>query len=292
MREGVVGDLNNRVADGEIRIPLKGAIRRHQLHQAMHAEGGLAALGLLRSLALTLMYLGIYAAIPLLDLSVIAAALYTGPLFIVVLSAIFLRDPVSARHWAAILLGFFGVLLVVRPAALEFTPYALIPMSAGFLYAVAAVLTKARCGSVPAYTLALWLNATLLLFGITASLVIGYAGMGGGIDYPFLFGPWSATDWPIIAELAVLMVGISIGLAKAYQSPKPQVIATFDYAYLLFAGFWGFALFGEMPDAFTLSGMALIGFAGALVLHADRSGARRKVSEIKKTKSSAGADWQ
>jgi drug/metabolite transporter (DMT)-like permease len=224
----------------------------------------------MRSLALTLMYLGIYGAIPLLNLSVIAAWLYTGPLFIVALSAVFLREPITARHWIAILSGFAGVLLIVQPAASGFTPLSLIPVTAAFLYAVAAVLTLAKCRQVPALTLALWLNLTLLAFGTLASLLIAYADIATDISYPFLFGNWSrmvGRDWQVIAILAVLMTGISIGLAKAYQSPRPQVIATFDYAYLVFATFWGFVFFGEVPDFWTLAGMALIAAAGMIVLH-------------------------
>lgn len=94
---------------------------------------------------------------------------------------------------------------------------------------------------------------------------------GGGLGYPFLFGGWSRMDggdWQVIGVLAVLMVGVSVGLAKAYQSPQPQVIATFDYAYLVFAAFWGFAFFGEIPNSWTLTGMALIAAAGMVVLHA------------------------
>lgn len=235
---------------------------------------------LLRSLALTLMYLGIYAAIPLLDLSVIAASLYTGPLFIVALSALALREPITTRHWAAILIGFLGVLLIVRPAAADFSPFALIPVSAGFLYALAAVITRSRCAAVPAFTLALWLNVTLFALGATASLLIAGFGAGSGIDYPFLFGTWSVTSWPVVILLAVLMIGISIGLARAYQSPKPQVIATFDYAYLPFAGFWGFVFFGEIPDKYTLGGMALIVFAGCVVFCLDGRTKTQKGADI------------
>ena len=226
---------------------------------------------LLRGLALTMMYLGIYAAIPLLDLSVIAASLYTAPLFIVMLSSIFLSEPISARHWVAILIGFLGVLLIVRPSASGFTPYALIPVSAGFLYTVAAVITKAKCATVPAYSLALWLNIILLAVGAAASLLMRNFSFAVDIDYPFLFGTWNSIDWLSIVALAILMIGISIGLAKAYQSPNPQVIATFDYAYLLFAGFWGFVFFGELPDLYNVGGMALIGLAGAFVYYADTS---------------------
>lgn len=228
---------------------------------------------LLRSLALALMYLGIYAAIPLLDLSVIAASLYTGPLFIVALSALFLREPVTARHWTAIATGFAGVLLIVRPAASDFTPLSLIPVSAALLYAAAAVLTRAKCAATPALTLALWLNLTLFAFGGLASLVIVWTGGGAEAGYPFLFGDWSpmtAGDWRLIAVLALLMVAVSIGLARAYQSPRPQVIATFDYAYLPFAAFWGCVFFGEVPDLTTAAGMTLIALAGMIVLRAGR----------------------
>ena len=52
----------------------------------------------------------------------------------------------------------------------------------------------------------------------------------------------------ILGALAVLMVGIRVGLAKAYQSAPPAVIATFDYAYLGLAPFWSFAVFHDAPD--------------------------------------------
>jgi drug/metabolite transporter (DMT)-like permease len=227
---------------------------------------------LLRNLLLALMYLGIYAAIPILDLSVIAAALYTGPLFIVALSTLALRETVTLRQLMAVLTGFGGVLLIVRPLAADFTALTLLPIAAAFLYAAAAVLTRARCAAIPATTLALWLNLTLLGLGGIVSAVIAVDGPSAmGTNYPFLFGQWQSMDagnWQLIGVLAVLMIGIAIGLARAYQSPRPQVIATFDYAYLIFAGFWSYVFFGEVPNGQTLTGMVLIAAAGVIVVTA------------------------
>ncbi len=225
---------------------------------------------LLRSLLLALMYLGIYAAIPLLALSVIAAALYTGPLFILALSALMLGEPVTRRHGLAVACGFAGVLVIVRPLAAGFSPLTLLPVGAAFLYALAAVLTRARCAGHRPETLALWLNLTLLAVGATASALIG-AGAFASADYAFLFGHWQpmgSSDFRMIAALALLMIGTGIGLARAYQSPQPQVIATFDYAYLIFAAFWGYLFFGEVPDLGTAAGMLLIAGAGLMVLFA------------------------
>ncbi|SFU21817.1 DMT family transporter [Mesorhizobium sp. YR577] len=227
----------------------------------------------LRSLTLGLMYLAIYAAIPMLDLSVIAASLYTGPLFIVVLSAIVLGERIAWYQWAGMVVGFVGVLVIVRPATADFSPLSLLPVVAAFLYAVAAVLTRARCPMEEPLTMALWLNAILLALGCIASVAVAWSGTGLAYDYPFLLGRWAEMDagqWRIIFTLAALIIGVSIGLARAYQSEHPQIIATFDYAYLIFAGFWGFVFFGEVPDRMTLAGMALIVLAGLIQLFAER----------------------
>ncbi len=223
----------------------------------------------LRSLALVAMYVAIYAAIPLLDLSVVAAALYTGPLFIVLLSAIFLREDIATMQWVAVALGFVGVLCVVRPSGVDFTALSLIPVIAAFLYAVAAVLTRAKCQDEKPAALAISLNIALVVFGALASLWLRISPSDHAQSYPFLFGQWSSFSTRtlgILVVMAVLIVGVSIGLARAYQSPRPQVIATFDYAYLIFAAFWGFVFSKETPRIWTMIGIMLIVLGGILVV--------------------------
>ncbi|MEO9772624.1 DMT family transporter [Roseibium sp.] len=223
----------------------------------------------LRSTLLVAMYLAIYAAIPVLDLSVIAASLYTGPLFIVLLSAVFLNDAVRPAHWVAVVLGFVGVLFVVQPVGSDFTPLSLVPVAAAFLYAAAAVLTRAKCADEAPVALAISLNIALVVCGSVVSGALILFQPGGAADYPFLLGTWSPVDpdtMSVLLVMALLIVAVTIGLARAYQSPRPQVIATFDYAYLISAVFWGFVFFGEVPDRATVAGMTLIVIAGMLVL--------------------------
>jgi drug/metabolite transporter (DMT)-like permease len=81
-------------------------------------------------------------------------------------------------------------------------------------------------------------------------------------------------EWGIVSVLALLMVAISMGLAKAYQSAPPAIIATFDYTYLVFAAFWSFLIFSETPDAATIIGMLLIAGAGLLVVRPPADAAR------------------
>ena len=223
----------------------------------------------IRSIALVAMYLAIYAAIPLLDLTVIAAALYTSPFFIVLLSAIFLNEPISVEQWVAVALAFIGVLFVVQPNGADFTSLSLIPIIAAFLYAVAAVLTRSKCANEAPESLAAGLNVALIVCGFTASIWLRIWPSDYANSYPFLFGRWSALDIrtiSILVVMAALIICVSVGLARAYQSPRPQVIATFDYAYLIFAAFWGFVFFREVPGIWTMVGIALITMAGILVL--------------------------
>jgi len=235
---------------------------------------------LLRSMLLAFMYIAIYAAVPVLSLSVIAAALYTGPLFIALFSAVMIGEPVGLRRWAAIVIGFAGVMVILRPAAEGFSYLALIPIVAAILYALAAVITRAKCQDEPPMVLAFALNFSLLAVGIvaTGAIALWHPSEAQSGFYPFLLGYWVAMgprEWGIIAALAVLMMAISTGLAKAYQSAPPAVIATFDYSYMLFAAFWSFAVFSQTPDAMTIVGMLMIAGAGFLVMQ--RPGASRAV---------------
>jgi drug/metabolite transporter (DMT)-like permease len=220
---------------------------------------------------LALMYIAIYAAVPLLSLSVIAAALYTGPLFIALFSALAIGEPVGPRRWTAIAIGFAGVLVILRPATNEFSPLALIPVIAALLYALAAIITRSKCAAESPAALALALNFCLLGVGVLATAVIAVwqPSPSQSAVYPFLLGFWAAMgprEWAILSILAALMVAISIGLALAYQSAPPAVIATFDYSYLIFAAFWSFAIFSEVPDAPTMIGIMMIAGAGFLVM--------------------------
>jgi len=226
---------------------------------------------ILRSLLLAFMYIGIYAAAPVLSLSVIATSLYTGPLFIALFSALLIREPVGPRRWTAIVMGFSGVLVILRPGADGFSLLALIPIGAALLYALAAIVTRTKCREESPMVLALALNYSLMAVGVlaTAAISLWRPSALETSAYPFLLGHWVAMgprEWGVISLLAALMVGISVGLAKAYQSAPPTIIATFDYTYLLFAAFWSFALFAQVPDAATVVGMLMIAAAGVLIV--------------------------
>jgi drug/metabolite transporter (DMT)-like permease len=237
----------------------------------------------LRSMLLMVMWLAFYAALPVLSLPVVAAAYYTGPLFITLFSAVLIGEPVGRRRWAAILLGFAGILAILRPGTDAFSYLTLLPIASALAYALAAIVTRARCIEERPLVLSLALNICFMIVGAvaTAAVAVWAPAESRAAAYPFLLGHWTTMgirEWEVILLLAVLIVAISAGVAKAYQSGPPAVIATFDYTYLVFAAFWSFAIFSELPDATTAIGMLLIAGAGMLAVSRPRK-ARRALNQ-------------
>jgi drug/metabolite transporter (DMT)-like permease len=224
----------------------------------------------LRSTLLVLMWIAYYAALPLISLSAAAVAFYTAPLFIALLSRSLTGEPVGPARWLGIVLGFLGVLIVLRPGSDTFSAAALLPVLAAFLYALAAIITRARCAGERPLVLALGLNLGLLVAGLIASTGLSLVPPAAAdvAAHPFLFGPWATMggrEWALMALLALLMVAFGTGVAMAYQIAPAALIGTFDYTYVVFAVVWSYVLFAERPDAPAIVGLLLIAAAGALV---------------------------
>jgi drug/metabolite transporter (DMT)-like permease len=134
------------------------------------------------------------------------------------------------------------------------------------------ILTRSKCLNEPPRTLALALalNVSLMLSGGVAAVILVVLNLAPEQSsiYPFLLGSWTGMgprEWGMVALLGALIAVYSTGVAKAYQVAPPSIVATFDYAYLVFAAVWGFVLFADVPTAGTVVGMILITVAGVLV---------------------------
>lgn len=218
----------------------------------------------LRSLMLTFMWVAYYAALPHLDLSAAAATYYTLPFFITLFAALFLGDRIGRRGGLAILLGFAGVVLVLSPDAGAFNLYAVLPLAAAVLYALAMILTRSKCRHEDPLVLSLALNVSFIAVGGVATLAVPLLFPGG-----FLGGAWAAVGaaeaWALVLLAASIIIG-SVGAAIAYQIGPPATVATFDFAYVAFAALWGLVFFGSFPDMIGLLGMAMIVGGGMLAV--------------------------
>lgn len=224
---------------------------------------------LTRSALLVVMWLIYYVALPNVDLSIAAASFYTLPIFITLFAALFLGERIGLGGWIAVVLGFCGVLLILRPQAEDFNLYALLPIISAILYALGMILTRSKCRAERPMVLSLWMNVMFIFVGIVASLLIFWFQPSEEIRYSnqFLFGDWQAMDlaaWGNMTILAVALLVGSLGAAIAYQSGPASTIAIFDFSYVAFAIIWGVLLFNEALDLTTIIGILMIVTGGIL----------------------------
>ena len=221
----------------------------------------------LRSALLVAMWVAYYLSLPHLTLSMAAAAFYTAPLFITLLSGLVTGERIGATGWIAVGLGFVGVALILRPGTGDFQAATFLPLLAAMFYAAAMVLTRSRSRDADPLALAALLNAGFILVGGAGWLageVLGAAAGSTGLTAPW--APLAEGAWGLIAILAVCTAIGSVGGAMAYTLAPPSVVAPFDFAYVGFAVLWGLILFAELPDAVAVAGMGLIVLGGVLAV--------------------------
>jgi len=222
---------------------------------------------MLRSLLLVLMWISYYISLPHLALSIAATAYYTLPIFITLFSAVFIGESISRRGWIAVVIGFSGILLILRPSVVDFNWYALLPLLSAILYALAMVLTRSKCRTEHPITLALALNiAFALVGGVVAACIVT---LPDEIRHGFLLAPWAVMEplqWGSMGLLALAILVGSIGTAIAYQISPPSTIGIFDFTYVGFAVIWGVVFFSEIPDGMSILGIVFIVVAGIISL--------------------------
>jgi len=254
---------------GLLALPLFFVITRFWQPSGSVWRSAIQLWPVLRSAAMTSMFIIFYASISFLSLSSVAAGIYTGPIFVTLLSALLIGEPVGTRGWLAIATGFSGVLLILQPGSDAFSGYTLLPVLGGFLYAVSNIVTRSKCQNVTATALSLSLNNTMLLTGLAFSGLLLLSSPAAAVDLPFLLGGWArvtGTEWLVMAALALLVIAIGTGLAAAYQRASPPVVATFDYCYLAFVALWDYVIFSTPPTIASSTGILLIITAGLIAM--------------------------
>jgi drug/metabolite transporter (DMT)-like permease len=226
----------------------------------------------------------LFGAIPFLGLSQVAAGLYVFPLFVAVLSAVFLGEHVGPRRIMAVVAGFAGTLLILKPASASFQWVSLAPVLAGLFYAATVLTTRKLCREESPATLALGVSVAFVILGsvgIAAMETIQPAALAE--SWPYLFVGWSPLSMEtaaIILACSTLNLVANIGLAKSYQSAESSWLAPFDYSYLIFATFWGVVMWADVPDLLSFVGMAMIAASGCYVAWRERMESRLRRADL------------
>lgn len=210
-----------------------------------------------------LIYFGCLAILPI---GIVVAGLFTSPIFVLLIAVIFQGKRVGWLRSLAIVTGFAGALLVIRPdpAALDLVVF--LPILAGLLYAVGAIATRAWCEGETTLTLSAGFFAMLAVFGAIGCLLLPSTGTGA--DGFAQRGWMPVTDdlvfW-IAVQAALALVGIFC-LFRGYQLGEASQVAVYEYSLLIFASGWAWYLWGDLVSPVAMAGMALIALAGIIIV--------------------------
>ena len=215
-------------------------------------------------------YLSFYAALPLLPLSKAAAGFFTGPLIITLLAALLLGERIGPRRILAIVVGFAGVVFIIRPGAEGWSPVALLPVLAACFYAVGIIITRWRCRDEPSFALTMVHNLLYSAIGLMGMVALELAPVAAEMraGWPFLTTSWmdlgALAGGLILFTAATHLVGILCSV-RAYQIDDASRVAPFEYSYLVIMPVYDVAIWGHWPEPLTVLGMALISGAGVFV---------------------------
>jgi len=211
-----------------------------------------------------------------LPLSTTNAVIQVSPLLVTAGAAILLGAHVGWRRWSASLVGFLGVLLIIKPGTDSFVPEAWLALACLAAAATRDLTTRFIDHSVPS-----------IFVTFATSAVITVAGLG--------MMPFETWVMPSARVLALLMVA-AVCLFFAYhfgvvamRVGEIPVVAPFRYSSILLALVLGYAFWGHVPDAWSLGGMGLVVAAGLYLLYRERASMRRVPAVVLGGTAQAGA---
>ena len=220
-----------------------------------------------------------YAAFPFMTLAAVTTIFFAAPLITAVFAAVFLRERIGIHRISALVLGFVGVIIAMKPGADSFQWVSVLPLICACSYATSQMLAR-RIGDrdtamvAGAYTIIL-AGLIVLPLGWSLNLLFDF-----GAQATHLQWSWAAFTLATLPWLALLgalgMVAWTL-LSRAYQIADVGAVAPFEYAYLPMAAVLGFVVFDEVPAWNTLVGMSLIIVSGSYIAFREIANARRSI---------------
>ncbi|MFP4328922.1 MAG: DMT family transporter [Paracoccaceae bacterium] len=220
---------------------------------------------LMRSAAVMVAMALYFSALALMPIEQALAGLFTSPIWVLLISALWLRRRVGPWRVGAVALGFAGLLVVLEPDPQSLSPVILLPVAGGFFYALGMIATGTICAKESAATLLGW----ILLAQFVASavmLVVLTSWLPGGEG--FLARGWTWDIGRAMPWLSLQSVGALVGVAliiRAYQMGEASHIAIFEYAAFISGPFFAWVLFGQGIGLQQVLGIAMIATAGSAI---------------------------
>lgn len=208
---------------------------------------------LLRAVLNFLAFITYFGALRLMPLADTLAIVFSAPLFIVLFSALLLKEKVGPWRWSAVAIGFVGVLVMIRPGTSMLDWPVILALVSSVFYALWMLTTR---------TMAEDESSLGMLFYATVFFVLA-----GGAMVPFEWVTPSGEDLLVLTVLAVVaMIGLLM-LIQSYRMAQASILAPLDYTSMVWAVLLGWFVWNELPGIWVIAGTVLVVFAGLIIVH-------------------------
>ncbi len=187
--------------------------------------------------------------VPLADA---VAVSFVAPFMVTLMAALILREPVGWRRWVAVVLGFVGSMIILRPGMGAVHPAAMLVVAAAFFFACRQVISRAiaaRDGT----------GTTILYTAMTAVLVLS-------MPLPWVWVTPGRSEFLLLVGLALLAGLAEVCVIRALELGLAVAVAPVHYTLIIWASLYGWLVFGQFPDAWTWAGTAIIMVTGMYTL--------------------------
>lgn len=191
-----------------------------------------------------------FGVMPLADVYAIG---FAAPLFMTALSVPILKEKVGWRRWLAVLVGFGGVMVMLRPGQGMFTLLALIPLAGAFFYALSMLFVRALSRTES--------NGAITFYFVTTMGVVSGVCMIPGFRTP------DAQGLGLLALVGIIGGMAQIVFTQAFRLAAPSLLAPFEYVAMIWAAGFGYIFFAEVPDAAIWTGCAIVAASGLYIIH-------------------------
>lgn len=247
-------------------IAVRGVLATALMFAYLRAQGpigDLRALGrfpILRRMTFEILFITAYVvALSRAPFADVFSVLQSGPIMMTVFAAIVWREDVGWRRWLAVILGFVGVAMIVKPAPQSFDPAMGLALFAALMATGRDLSTRLIPAGVP---------SQIVTLSATAGMTLG------GFMLAPLEPSWvmpSAQIWLVLLGAALAVALGSHFLILAYRSAETSAVAPFRFASVPFAIFVGWLIWGQVPDHIALTGIAIVVGCGLYMMHSERS---------------------
>jgi len=203
-----------------------------------------------RVLFSTLEVVGFYWAVAYLPLVDVMTFYLAAPIYVTAISALVLREPVGWRRWSAVIVGFIGVIIALRPTSASWSAPALIALAGSVCFSFLLLVTRHLRGT----------SDTVLVTGQTVTALIF-----GIVLAPLHWVPPSGIDTALLALLGVVAMIAHVCVNRSLKLAPASVVVPYQYSMIVWGIVFGFIVFGDVPEIAMLIGAAIIICAGIYI---------------------------